>query len=98
MVFDDGAFGNVRRIQEQQYGNRLIAPGLTLRQYAHDVALLGDAYSHIPPYMLGFNPYPQYLMSGPMYTGTSPLASYYSMYPTFGYGLYTPYSFLPYGY
>jgi len=28
-VFDDGAFGNVRRIQEQQYGNRLIACELT---------------------------------------------------------------------
>ncbi len=25
VVFDDGAFGNVRRIQEQRYGNRLIA-------------------------------------------------------------------------
>jgi acetolactate synthase-1/2/3 large subunit len=25
VVFDDGAFGNVRRIQAQQYGNRLIA-------------------------------------------------------------------------
>jgi acetolactate synthase I/II/III large subunit len=25
VVFDDGAFGNVQRIQEQQYGNRLIA-------------------------------------------------------------------------
>jgi acetolactate synthase I/II/III large subunit len=25
VVFDDGAFGNVRRIQESQYGNRLIA-------------------------------------------------------------------------
>jgi acetolactate synthase I/II/III large subunit len=25
VVFDDGAFGNVRRIQEQQYSNRLIA-------------------------------------------------------------------------
>jgi acetolactate synthase-1/2/3 large subunit len=29
VVFDDGAFGNVRRIQEQQYGNRLIASDLT---------------------------------------------------------------------
>jgi acetolactate synthase-1/2/3 large subunit len=28
IVFDDGAFGNVRRIQEQQYGNRLIASDL----------------------------------------------------------------------
>src|SRR5712691_5284116 len=25
IVFNDGAFGNVRRIQEEQYGNRLIA-------------------------------------------------------------------------
>ena len=29
VVFDDGAFGNVRRIQEQRYGNRLIASDLT---------------------------------------------------------------------
>ena len=29
VVFDDGAFGNVRRIQAQQYGNRMIASDLT---------------------------------------------------------------------
>jgi acetolactate synthase-1/2/3 large subunit len=29
IVFSDGAFGNVRRIQEEQYGNRLIASDLT---------------------------------------------------------------------
>jgi acetolactate synthase I/II/III large subunit len=29
IVFNDGAFGNVRRIQEEQYGNRLIASELT---------------------------------------------------------------------
>jgi acetolactate synthase-1/2/3 large subunit len=29
IVFNDGAFGNVRRIQEEQYGNRLIACDLT---------------------------------------------------------------------
>ncbi len=28
VVFDDGAFGNVRRIQQMQYGNRLIASDL----------------------------------------------------------------------
>ncbi|EQD40484.1 protein containing Thiamine pyrophosphate enzyme, partial [mine drainage metagenome] len=28
VVFDDGAFGNVRRIQAEQYGNRLIASDL----------------------------------------------------------------------
>jgi acetolactate synthase-1/2/3 large subunit len=29
VVFNDGAYGNVRRIQEEQYGNRLIACDLT---------------------------------------------------------------------
>jgi acetolactate synthase-1/2/3 large subunit len=29
IVFNDGAFGNVRRIQEEQYGGRLIASDLT---------------------------------------------------------------------
>ncbi len=29
VVFDDAAFGNVRRIQQEQYGNRLIASDLT---------------------------------------------------------------------
>ena len=73
--------------------NWLVAPGLTVRQYAYDLSLLG--YSQVPQYMLGFNLYPQYLMYGPVYNGMSPLASYYSLYPTFGYGLYNPNSFLP---
>ena len=29
VLFSDGAFGNVRRIQEERYGNRLIASDLT---------------------------------------------------------------------
>ena len=29
IVFNDGAFGNVRRIQKENYGNRLIASDLT---------------------------------------------------------------------
>jgi len=29
VLFNDGAFGNVRRIQEEQYGNRVIASDLT---------------------------------------------------------------------
>jgi acetolactate synthase I/II/III large subunit len=34
IVFDDGAFGNVRRIQEQRYGNRLIACELSNPDFA----------------------------------------------------------------
>ncbi|MCL4766947.1 MAG: acetolactate synthase [Hyphomicrobiaceae bacterium] len=33
VVFDNGAFGNVRRIQEEQYGNRLIACDLANPDY-----------------------------------------------------------------
>jgi len=29
VLFNDGAFGNVRRIQKERYGNRLIASDLT---------------------------------------------------------------------
>jgi acetolactate synthase-1/2/3 large subunit len=29
VVFNDGAFGNVRRIQQERFGNRLIASDLT---------------------------------------------------------------------
>jgi acetolactate synthase-1/2/3 large subunit len=34
VVFDDGAFGNVRRIQREQYGNRLIANDLANPDFA----------------------------------------------------------------
>lgn len=34
VVFDDGAFGNVRRIQQQAYGNRLIASDLRNPDFA----------------------------------------------------------------
>ncbi|MEZ5826513.1 MAG: thiamine pyrophosphate-binding protein [Geminicoccaceae bacterium] len=34
LVMDDGAFGNVRRIQEQQYGNRVIATDLANPDFA----------------------------------------------------------------
>ncbi|MET0536650.1 MAG: thiamine pyrophosphate-dependent enzyme [Xanthobacteraceae bacterium] len=35
VVFNDGAFGNVRRIQEEQYGNRLIASDLSNPDFVH---------------------------------------------------------------
>ncbi len=37
--------------------NPYIAPGVTLQQYAYNVATLGRAYLNIPPYLLGYNPY-----------------------------------------
>jgi hypothetical protein len=38
--------------------NPMIAPGVSLLQYAYNTAVLGRAYSQIPPYLLGYNPYP----------------------------------------
>jgi hypothetical protein len=49
-----------------------IAPGLTLNQYAANVATLGRAASNIPPYMLGFNPYPQAINTGPNFSPINP--------------------------
>ena len=35
IVFNDGAFGNVRRIQEEEFGNRVIASDLTNPDFVH---------------------------------------------------------------
>jgi acetolactate synthase I/II/III large subunit len=43
MVFDDGAFGNVRRIQAQQVGNRLIASDLTNPDFVKFAESFGTA-------------------------------------------------------
>jgi acetolactate synthase-1/2/3 large subunit len=43
VVFTDGAFGNVRRIQEQQYGNRLIACDLTNPDFVRFAESFGAA-------------------------------------------------------
>jgi hypothetical protein len=53
----------------------LIAPGLTLQQYAYNVATLGSASTTIPPSLLGFNPFPQVLNTGTGFSTISPLTS-----------------------
>ena len=46
VVFDDGAFGNVRRIQAQRYGNRLIASDLTNPDFVRFAESFGMAAFH----------------------------------------------------
>lgn len=46
VVFDDGAFGNVRRIQAQAYGNRLIASDLTNPDFVAFARSFGMAAFH----------------------------------------------------
>jgi hypothetical protein len=50
-----------------------IRRGLTIRQAAFNIRTLGQALSFVPPYTLGFNPYPRILVN-PM--ATSPLSPY----------------------
>jgi hypothetical protein len=82
---------------QAQFGQRLvpinpnpqIAPGVSLLQYSYNTAVLGRAYRQIPPYLLGYNPYPS-----PIY---NPMVFQPSVYnPYSGYGPVAPAS-MPYG-
>jgi hypothetical protein len=77
LAFAQPAMAQTRlRIVQPAYGgynpNPQIAPGVTLMQYAYNTAVLGRAYSQIPPYMLGYNPYPNIVAPGipPVYPPT----------------------------
>jgi acetolactate synthase I/II/III large subunit len=47
VVFADGAFGNVRRIQQEQYGNRLIASDLTNPDFVRFAESFGAAAERV---------------------------------------------------
>ena len=71
--------------------NPYIAPGLTLGQYAYNLSVLGNAYSRIPPYALGYNPYPP-VYYGPVYPAYPVPTGYALPYA----GLYgSPYAYVP---
>jgi hypothetical protein len=61
--------------------NFLVAPGLTLPQAAYNTAVVGQSISQVPPYALGFNPYPQIAYANPLQSTTA------------GLGIGSPYSF-----
>lgn len=54
-----------RRDPSGTFANPRIAPGLSLQQAAYNTAVMGNAYSQVPPYALGYNPY----MGGPAMAG-----------------------------
>ena len=47
VVFADGAFGNVRRIQEERFGNRLIASDLTNPDFVRFAESFGVAAERV---------------------------------------------------
>jgi hypothetical protein len=70
-----------------------LAPGLTLGQAAYNTTVLGQALSNVPPYALGYNPYPQTVNPGLGYSTAAPYGGpalstmgAYSPYPGGGYG------------
>lgn len=72
--------------------NYMVAPYTTLNQYAFNVRTLGRAYSQVPPYALGYNPYPN-----PIFVNSYPVV--YPNYTTYNPYLYSngnPYT-SPYG-
>lgn len=61
--------------------NYWVAPYLPIDQYAYNVRTIGRAYSYVPPYALGYNPYPNPIIVNP-----------YPVYPTYNnYSTYNPY-------
>ncbi len=84
--------------------NYLVAPGLTMRQWAWNTRQYGRAMSSIPPYALGYNPYPQVVNYGPMYGNpyafTNPYAGAFNpyVYGSFYGNPYNPYAGYGYSY
>jgi hypothetical protein len=81
--------------------NFYVAPGLRINQAAYNIRVLGNAYASVPPYVYGYNPYPQVANYGPVYpyntfnyAPTYPIVRPYPVYP---YNLYGP-GFSYYGY
>jgi hypothetical protein len=72
--------------------NWFVSPGVSLQQAAFNLAVIGQAYANIPPYLLGYNPYG----SGPGYGfGPSFSGSYSSPYTgAYGAGSVNPYASL----
>jgi hypothetical protein len=75
--------------------NPMIAPGVSLQQYAFNVKVIGRAYRNIPPYLLGYNPYPQVANFGPVFGpqfvpfAPPPVASGGGYTPVYGGNAYT---------
>jgi hypothetical protein len=85
-----GAMAQAARVNP----NFLIAPGMNIRQFGSNIATLGQAYSTVPPYLLGY-PYPYPPSYGFPPTPAVQYGSPY--YPFGGYGGYGLSTFGGYG-
>ena len=70
--------------------NPIVAPGVRLQQAAYNTAVMGRAYSQIPPYILGYNPYPLSVNYGPVFNPYGFRPQFYSPYGPSLYGNVVP--------
>jgi hypothetical protein len=70
--------------------NPMIAPGVSLQQYSYNVRVIGNAYKGIPPYLLGYNPYPLAVNYGPNFNPMVFRPSVYNPYTPPIYGPVVP--------
>lgn len=68
--------------------------GLTLRQAAFNIATMGQALSNVPPYALGFNPYPRTVVNPVVSPYVNPLAGAAMYSSPVAPGLVNPYASL----
>lgn len=73
--------------------NFRLTPNLTLGQAAFNTSVMGQAFANVPPYALGYNPYPQVLSTGPAVISPYGANPYTASLAT---GAYNPYSANPY--
>jgi len=71
--------------------NFYLPNGTSLNQAAYNVGVVGRAYSQIPPYLLGYNPYPQAVSYGPSYPTITTAGAGYGV-STVGSAGYNPYT------
>jgi hypothetical protein len=76
--------------------NWQIAPGLTARQFAYNTATIGQGLAMVPPYAMGFNPYPSPIISTGPIVNSPFLSSSYGSWGG-GYGGGSPYLAGAYG-
>jgi hypothetical protein len=70
-----------------------VAPGLSLNQAAYNTAVMGRAFQSVPPYALGYNPYPPVVTYGSPVLYGAPYAMPYQSYYGVPYGNYlNPYT------
>jgi hypothetical protein len=69
--------------------NFQVAPGLTGRQLAYNMGVLGNAAAQIPPWMAGYNPYPPAIVnSGPLLANAGLAANPYALSTVGGFNPY----------